>query len=265
MINVSQHSHGRTVAVWLMCSCPHMFVEEPFLYQEKFSCAWALVSCILFCNLSNKFLCFCVCTKTWKMTIADAKEQQQLAPNPKVLEKPFHFSCAFTRKFSDTFIPFNLDVGKWNFTWQMSPYLIFKRPFSFFRDWRMLQEKPITLYWKTSKQSSSWICLFHPLLPCHYFSHHPFIYFGLGNVIFLLPLSPSDSQVCPSPTAAMSCRPPSRCRSSSARETPSTNSSASSLTVLMSVRLWPGHMGLPLTFKIKAQNSFKIEVLIFWK
>ncbi len=120
MINVSQHSHGKTVAVWLMCSCPHMFVEEPFLYQEKFSCAWALVSCILFCNLSNKFLCFCVCTKTWKMTIADAKEQQELAPNPKVLEKPFHFSCAFTRKFSDTFIPFNLDVGKWNFTWQMS-------------------------------------------------------------------------------------------------------------------------------------------------
>lgn len=63
---------------------------------------------------------------------------------------------------------------------------------------------------------------------CHYFSHHPVIYFGSGNVIFPLLLPPSDSQVCPSPTAAMSCRPPSRSHSSSARETPSTNSSASS-------------------------------------
>ncbi len=65
-------------------------------------------------------------------------------------------------------------------------------------------------------------------LSCHYFSHHPIIYFGLGKVIFPLLLTPSGSQVCPSPTAAMSCRPPAGCHSSSARETRSTSSSASS-------------------------------------
>lgn len=46
-------------------------------------------------------------------------------------------------------------------------------------------------------------------------------------MIFPSYVRPADSQVCPSPTAAMSCRPLSRCRSSSVRETRSTNSSAS--------------------------------------
>lgn len=110
-----------------------------------------------------------------------------------------------------------------NLSLMVNPYCVFKLLSSFSRDWRTWQEKPITLYWKTSKQSPSWT-----RLSCHYFSHHPIIYFGSGKVIFPLLLPPSDSQVCPSPTAAMSCRPPSRCRSSSARETPSTSSSASS-------------------------------------
>lgn len=46
-------------------------------------------------------------------------------------------------------------------------------------------------------------------------------------MIFPSYVLPADSQVCPSPTAATSCRPLSRCRSSSVRETRSTNSSAS--------------------------------------
>jgi len=64
--------------------------------------------------------------------------------------------------------------------------------------------------------------------PCHYFSILPVIYFGTSNITFHSPLPNSDSQVCRSPTAAMSCQPPSRCHSSSVRETPSTSSSASS-------------------------------------
>lgn len=76
--------------------------------------------CLLFFNLPNTFLCSCVRMKTWNMTLDDAKEQQELAPNPKVLEKLFHFSCLFTKKSSDTFIHFNLDAGKWNFIWQMN-------------------------------------------------------------------------------------------------------------------------------------------------
>lgn len=46
--------------------------------------------------------------------------------------------------------------------------------FAFSRDWRMLQEKPITLCWKTSKQSKSWTYCCRLLLPCHNFSLHVF-------------------------------------------------------------------------------------------
>ncbi len=131
MIKLSQLSKGRLIASWLMCSCLHMFAEEPFLNQKK-CCAWALFFCILFCNLPSTFLCFCVDMKceTWNRTLADTKEQQ-LAQYPKVLEKNI-FSCGFLtfRK-----LPFNPAVGKeihfllfycniWlirvHFTWQMN-------------------------------------------------------------------------------------------------------------------------------------------------
>lgn len=57
-------------------------------------------------------------------------------------------------------------------------------------------------------------------------SFHHLVYFGY--ILFPPLLPPSDSQVSPSPTAAMNCRPPSRCHSSSGRETQSTNWTASS-------------------------------------
>lgn len=58
--------------------------------------------------------------------------------------------------------------------------------------------------------------------PGHLFWLKPWFFFFL----FLLPHT--DSRACLSPTAATSCRPPSRCHSLSERETQSTNSSESS-------------------------------------